>query len=301
MNRPVFEGSAVAIVTPFDEGGVNYKKLEKLVEFHLQNKTDAIVVCGSTGEASTMPDPEHLDTIKCVVDTVNGRVPVIAGTGSNDTQHGIRLTSDAVKLGADAVLLVTPYYNKCTSEGLYRHYKALSDNCDAPIILYNVPSRTNVNIGPELLYRLADIENIVGIKECNLTQVPNILSLCGDRFDIYSGEDGLVLPLLSLGGKGVISVVANILPELMHDMVHSYINGDEAKARKAQVEIVPLVKALFCEVNPIPVKEALDILGVNPGPCRLPLCEMTKANHDLMKEVLSKYDTSALTSFFKEA
>ena len=300
MNKPIFVGSAVAIVTPFcSEGGVNFKKLEQLVDFHLQNGSDAIVVCGSTGEASTMPDDEHIDTIKCVVDAVNHRVPVIAGTGSNDTAHGIRLTKRACQVGADAALIVTPYYNKCTPEGLYRHFKVMAENCDVPVILYNVPSRTNVNISPEVLYRLSDVENIKAIKECNLGQVPEILSLCGDRYDLYSGEDGLVVPLMSLGGKGVISVVANLLPSKMSRMVHAFMEGDIKTARDIQVEIIPLVKAMFCEVNPIPVKEAVDYVGFKTGECRLPLCGMSEKNRKSMIEVLSKYDLSHIDSFLE--
>lgn len=297
MNKPIFEGSAVAIVTPFTEGGVDYKKLEQLVDFHLQCGTDAIVVCGSTGEASTMPDKEHLDTIKCVIDACGGKIPVIAGTGSNDTAHGIHLTQEACRMGADAVLLVTPYYNKCTPEGLYRHYKATASSCDKPVILYNVPSRTNVNISPEVLYRLADVENIVAIKECNFGQVPEVMSLCGDRFSFYSGEDGLAMPMAALGAKGVISVVANILPQKMSAMMHACINGDMKTARDIQIEMIPLVKAMFCEVNPIPVKEALNILGWNVGSCRLPLCEMSDRNHEFVCDTLKKYDLSFIEQF----
>lgn len=292
MNQPIFEGSGVAIVTPFTERGVNYKKLEQLVDFHLQKGSDAIVVCGSTGEASTMPDEEHLSVIKCVIDSVNGRVPVIAGTGSNDTVHGAQLTKKACELGADAVLVVTPYYNKCTPEGLFRHCKTMANSCDIPILLYNVPSRTNVNISPEVLARIADCpdcNNIVGIKECNIDNVPETINRCGDRFTFYSGEDGLVLPLLSLGAKGVISVAANLIPTQMSKMVHSYLDGDLKAALDSQIDIIPLVKALFSEVNPIPVKEAMNILGLEVGPCRLPLCEMSKANHDKLVNVLSTY------------
>lgn len=297
MSRPIYEGSAVAVVTPFTESGVDFAKLEKLVEFHIQNKTDCIVICGSTGEAATMPDAEHIATIKCAVDAAAKRVPVIAGTGSNDTAHGVHLTQEAVKAGADACLVVTPYYNKCTQEGLYRNFKAYAESVDAPIVLYNVPSRTNVNITPDLLYRLADVENIVAMKECNFGQVPEIFSKCGDRYDLYSGEDGLVVPMLSMGAKGVISVVANLVPEYMHDMVRAYLDGNTAKAREMQVGIIPLVKAMFCEVNPIPVKEAINMAGVNVGPCRLPLCEMSEKNHAYVAEVLKQYDLSALESY----
>ena len=244
-----------------------------------------------------MTDEEHEAAIKCAIDTVAGRVPVIAGTGSNDTAYCLDLSKRADKLGADALLLVTPYYNKCTQEGLYRNYKTVADAVSCPIILYNVPSRTNVNISPELLYRLSDCENIVGVKECNFAQVPEIYSLCGDRYAMYSGEDGLAVPMVSLGAKGVISVVANILPREMSQMIHSYIDGDIQKARDMQISMIPLVKALFCEVNPIPVKEAMNILGWNAGPCRLPLCEMSEANHKKMVDVLAKYDTSATAKF----
>ena len=299
MSRPVFEGAGVAIVTPFFEnGGINFDELKRLIEFQIEQKIDSIVICGSTGEAATMNHEEHVAAIKCAVDTVAGRVPVIAGTGSNDTAYCVELTKKAEELGADAALLVTPYYNKCTQEGLYRHYKTVAEAVpNLPLILYNVPSRTNVNISPELLYRLFDCENIIGVKECNFGQVPEIYSLCGDRYALYSGEDGLAVPMISLGAKGVISVIANILPKETSEMIHDYMNGDTKKARDAQIAFIPLVKAMFCEVNPIPVKEAMNILGWNAGPCRLPLCEMSKANHDKVVEVLAKYDTSAMKDF----
>ena len=298
MARPIFTGAGVAIVTPFNESGIDFKKLEELIEFQIKNKIDSIIICGSTGEAATMDHKEHVDAIKCAVDTVAGRVPVIAGTGSNDTAYGIRLSKDAQQVGADAVLLVTPYYNKCTQEGLYRHYKATAESVDIPCVLYNVPSRTNVNITPELLSRLADVENIVAIKECNFGQVPDILSLCGDRYALYSGEDGLVVPMLSLGAYGVISVVANLMPEYTHDMVYAYKNGELDKARQMQIDVNPMVKAMFCEVNPIPVKEAMNMVGMNVGPCRLPLCEMSAKNHEYVDGVLKKYDLSAVSEFF---
>ncbi len=294
----IFEGAGVAIVTPFTDNGIDFPKLEKLIEFHIANKTDAIVICGSTGEAATMDDDEHVAAIKCAVDTVAGRVPVIAGTGSNDTKYGIDLTKKAQALGADAALVVTPYYNKCTPSGLVAHYKAIANSVDIPIILYNVPSRTNVNISPDVLYKLADQENIVAVKECNLGQVPETYSKCGDRYTMYSGEDGLAIPMVSLGAKGVISVTANIIPEFTSKMIHAYLDGDVKKARDMQIEVIPLVNAMFCEVNPIPVKEALNILGIDVGHCRMPLCDMTPAGHDRVAETLKAYDTSALTSFF---
>lgn len=294
----IFEGAGVAIVTPFTDNGIDFPKLEKLIEFHIANKTDAIIICGSTGEAATMDDDEHIAAIKCAVDTAAGRVPVIAGTGSNDTKYGIELTKKAQSLGADAALVVTPYYNKCTPAGLVAHYRAIANSVDIPLILYNVPSRTNVNISPDVLYQLADQENIVAVKECNLGQVPETYSKCGDRYTMYSGEDGLAIPMVSLGAKGVISVTANIIPEFTSTMIHSYLDGDVKKARDMQIEVIPLVNAMFCEVNPIPVKEALNILGIDVGHCRMPLCDMTPAGHDRVAKVLKDYDTSALTSFF---
>jgi 4-hydroxy-tetrahydrodipicolinate synthase len=299
MSKPVFEGAGVAIVTPFyDDGGINFDELKRLIEFQIEQKIDSIVICGSTGEAATMTEEEHVAAIKFAVDTVAGRVPVIAGTGSNDTAFGVELTKKAYELGADAALLVTPYYNKCTQEGLFRHYAKIAEAVpELPIILYNVPSRTNVNIGPELLKRLSVYENIIGVKECNFGQVPEIYSLCGDRYALYSGEDGLAVPMLSLGAKGVISVVANVLPNETSKMIHDYLNGDIESAKNTQIRFIPLVKAMFCEVNPIPVKEAMNILGWNAGNCRLPLCEMSKANHDKMVEVLAQYDTSAMADF----
>lgn len=292
MKKPVFVGSAVALVTPFNEGGVDTKKLKALIDFQIANKTDAIVVAATTGEAATMPDEEHLATIKTVVEYVDGRVPVIAGTGSNDTAHGIKLAREATAIGADALLAVTPYYNKTSQEGIYRHFKATAEATDLPIIVYNVPSRTNLNIAPATYKRLSEIENIVGVKECNMSQVPEIVNLCGDDFVLYSGEDGLVVPLLSMGGKGVISVASHIVPETMHDMVDAYLNGDVSRAAKMQADIVPLVKALFSDVNPIPVKEALNLLGWNIGQCRMPLCEMSDAGRENLAATLKQYDLS---------
>ena len=299
MSKPVFEGAGVAIVTPFFEnGGINFDELKRMIEFQIDQKIDAIIICGSTGEAATMNHEEHIAAIKCAVDTVADRVPVIAGTGSNDTAYCVELTKQAEALGADAALLVTPYYNKCTQEGLYRHYKMVADAVpNLPLILYNVPSRTNVNISPELLLRLSECENIIGVKECNFGQVPEIYSLCGDRYALYSGEDGLAVPMISLGAKGVISVIANVMPKETSEMIHDYMNGNTEKAKDQQIAFIPLVKAMFCEVNPIPVKEAMNILGWNAGPCRLPLCEMSKANHDKVVDVLAKYDLSAMKDF----
>ncbi|MBP5655724.1 MAG: 4-hydroxy-tetrahydrodipicolinate synthase [Clostridiales bacterium] len=297
MARPVFEGAGVAIVTPFNDNGIDFAKLEKLIDFQIENKTDSIIICGSTGEAATMSEAEHLDAIKCAVDATAGRVPVIAGTGSNDTEFAVSLTKKAKELGADAALLVTPYYNKCTPEGLYRHYKKIASAVDIPVILYNVPSRTNVNISPAVLARLAECDNIVAVKECNLSQVPETYSLTGDRYALYSGEDGLVVPMLSLGAYGVISVASNLVPEQVSAMVHAYLDGDTKTARDIQISLIPLVNALFCEVNPIPVKEALNIAGWNVGLPRLPLCEMSEAGHKRMEETLKGYDLSAMDKY----
>lgn len=292
MKKPVFVGSAVALITPFNEGGVDTKKLKALIDFHLANNTDAIVVAATTGECATMPDEEHLATIRTVVEYVNGRVPVIAGTGSNDTAHGVKLAKEATAIGADALLSVTPYYNKTSQEGIYRHFKATAEATNLPIIVYNVPSRTNLNIAPSTYKRLSEIENIVGIKECNISQVPETVNLCGDDMVLYSGEDGLVVPLLSMGGKGVISVAAHIVPKTMHDMIMAFLNGDVAGAAKMQADIIPLVKALFSDVSPIPVKEALNILGWDIGSCRMPLCEMSDDLRSKLADTLKKYDLS---------
>lgn len=292
MKKPVFVGSAVALVTPFNEGGVDTKKLKALIDFHIAHKTDAIVVAATTGEAATMPDEEHLATIRTVVEYVDGRIPVIAGTGSNDTSHAIKLAREATAIGADALLAVTPYYNKTSQEGIFRHFKATAEATDLPIIVYNVPGRTNLNITPATYKRLSEIENIIGVKECNMSQIPETVSLCGDDLVLYSGEDGLVVPLLSMGGKGVISVASHIVPETMHNMVMSFLDGDVKGAAKMQADIIPLVKALFSDVNPIPVKEALNLLGWDIGECRMPLCEMSEAGRANLAAVLKQYDLS---------
>ncbi|MBN1892492.1 MAG: 4-hydroxy-tetrahydrodipicolinate synthase [Clostridiales bacterium] len=297
MKKPVFEGAAVAIVTPFAQGGVDDKKLRQLVDFHLHSGTDAIVVCGTTGEASTMPDDEHLNAIRIVVEHVNGRIPVIAGTGSNDTSHGAKLTREADAIGADALLIVTPYYNKASQEGLYRHFKVMSKETSKPIILYNVPSRTSLNIAPSTIARLSEIDNIVAIKECNLSQAPEVAHLCKDNIVLYTGEDGVVVPMLSLGAKGVISVAANIVPSLMSQMVHKFLDGDMKGALQIQLDIVPLVQALFSDVNPIPVKEALNILGWDIGSCRLPLCDMSDEAKANLRTVMGRYDLSSHNAY----
>lgn len=289
MKNPLFTGSAVAIITPFTDTGVDYPTLAKLIEFQIKGGSDAIVICATTGEASTMPDDEHIATIKFAVDTVNKRLPVIAGTGSNDTRHAIELSKAAEAVGADGLLSVTPYYNKATQKGLYNHFKMIADSVSIPMILYNVPSRTNLNINPETVKALAEIDNIIGVKECNLGQVGDIVNLCGDDFTVYSGDDNSILPLLALGGKGVISVMANIIPQDTHDMVAKFFAGDVPGAIKLQLKTLNLIKALFCEVNPIPVKAAVNLLGFPAGKCRMPLTELEGSHLELLRAEMQAY------------
>ena len=274
MKSPLFIGSAVAIITPFNDNGVDYDTLGDLIEFQIKNSTDAIVICGTTGEASTMPDEEHIAVVKFTVDKVNKRVPVIAGSGSNDTRHAIKLAQELEKAGADALLAVTPYYNKATQKGLYQHFVMTAERVKIPIILYNVPGRTNLNINPETMQELAKINNIIGVKECNFEQIGEIINLCGPDFAIYSGEDSMVLPYLSMGAKGVISVMANVIPQDTHDMVMKFLAGDVNIAMATQLKVLNLVKMLFCEVNPIPVKAAVGLMGYKVGDCRMPLTNL---------------------------
>lgn len=289
MKEIVFTGSAVAIVTPFTATGVDYEALSRLCEFQIENGTDAIVVAGTTGEASTMPDEEHIAVVRHVVESVAGRIPVIAGTGSNDTAHGVHLSQMAAAAGADVLLSCAPYYNKTSQRGLVQHFSAYAAAVDLPIILYNVPSRTNMNIEPSTYRELAKIENIVGTKECNMGQVAEVVSLCGDDLIQYTGEDGMILPCLSYGGKGVISVLANVVPAETHEMVASYLRGETARATELQIWAQPLIKALFSDVNPIPVKAALNLCGFNVGSCRLPLCDMSEAALAELARVLARY------------
>ncbi len=273
----LFKGSAVALVTPFHaDGSVNFDKLAELVEWQIAEKTDAIIACGTTGESSTLKDDEHLAVIGHIIKAANGRVPVIAGTGSNDTAYGIWLSKEAEKLGADALLVVTPYYNKPTQKGLIANFTAIADAVNIPIILYSVPGRTGVNIEPSTVAALAKHPNIAGIKEAsgNIAQVVEIARLIPEDFMLYSGNDEMVVPLLSVGGHGVISVLANIKPRETHDMVVRYLEGDVQGSRKLQLELKPLIDALFCESNPIPVKTALNLMGKDVGPLRLPLTDM---------------------------
>ena len=286
----IFKGSAVALITPFDENGkVNFEKIKELIEFHITNGTDAIVACGTTGEASTMNDEEHLAVIKTVVDAVNKRIPVIAGTGGNDTDHSIYMSKEAEKLGADALLVITPYYNKANKSGLKKHFEAIANSVNLPIILYNVPSRTNVNIPPALVADLAkNVDNIVAIKEAcgDLAQVAEVCRLVPEDFAVYSGNDDSILPLLSLGGVGVISVLANICPRETHDLVAKFMDGDLEGSRKLQLDMKPLIDSLFIEVNPVPVKTAANLMGFNVGDLRLPLAEMEDKNLEVLKKEL---------------
>lgn len=293
MKQSVFSGSGVAIVTPFTDGPksqVDYVKFAELIDWQIAAGTDAIIIAGTTGEASTMPDTEHIELIAKGVEMINKRVPAIAGVGSNDTVHAVNLAMAAERAGADALLCVTPYYNKASQEGLYRHFAATAAAVHLPIILYNVPSRTNCNIAPATYQRLTEFDNIVGVKECNFGQLGDTMDLCGDRLDFYSGEDGLVVPLMSLGGKGVISVIANIVPELTAQMTHAFLAGDTLSAGRMQVKLSRLIQAMFCDVNPMPVKAALNLMGKAVGLCRLPLCEVSAANLEYIKKTLTSYD-----------
>ena len=295
MKKLPFTGSGVAIVTPFNENGVDFEKLGEIIDIQIANKTDAIVVAGTTGEASTMPDAEHLSVIEYTVKKVAGRVPVVAGTGSNDTNHAISLTKEAQKLGADAILSVTPYYNKANSKGLTAHFKAIAECVDIPVILYNVPSRTGVNFSIDVLKELAKVENIVAVKEAsgNISYTAKVAAEVPELY-IYSGNDDMIVPVLSLGGKGVISVVANILPEETHNICELYAKGEIEKSRKLQLDLLGLINALFIEVNPVPVKTAMNILGYNVGKLRLPLDEMEEGNYNKLAEILKSYGVKKL-------
>lgn len=288
---PIFKGAGVAIVTPFTQDDkVNFEELGRMIDFQIAGGTDAIIICGTTGESSTLTHEEHDACIKFAVEHTAGRVPVIAGTGSNSTAEAIRLSTHAQNNGADALLLVTPYYNKATQKGLIQHYTAIANSVDLPIILYNVPSRTGVNILPQTAVTLAkNVKNIVAVKEAsgNISQVAELAALADGCIDIYSGNDDQVVPLLSLGGVGVISVLSNVMPKLTHDMVMSYLNGDVKLSRQLQLSVMNLNKALFCEVNPIPVKEALNMMGWNAGAVRSPLCEMEPQHKELLRKELA--------------
>lgn len=289
MKKILFKGCGTAISTPFDENGVNLKEFERLIKNQIQNKADAIIVCGTTGESSTMTTEEKKKAIKCAVQTANGRIPIIAGTGGNNTKQVIENSKLAESLGVDGLLIVTPYYNKCTPKGLVEHYKVIAQSVSLPIILYSVPSRTGVNIEPKTCLEISKIENIVAIKEAsgNISQVAEIAHLCGDNLHIYSGNDDQILPILSLGGLGVISVLSNVKPEYTHNIVQNFFDGNIEKATKMQLDALPLIKALFSEVNPIPVKAALNIQGYDFGIPRLPLTPMTAEKIEVLKKELN--------------
>ena len=285
----IFTGAGTALVTPFNENGIDYTAFEVMLDYQIKGGIDALVVCGTTGESSTMSKQEDQDAIAFVVKHSDGRVPVIAGAGSNDTASAVLASKKASDLGADGILIVTPYYNKCTDEGLIRHYHAIADASGAPIIAYNVPSRTGVNIKPEVMKEIAVHDNVAAIKEASgdISQIAKTCRLCSD-IDVYSGNDDHVVPILSLGGKGVISVVSNVMPQMTHDMVASYLSGDAATATALQHKLNPLIDALFSEVNPIPVKTALNMIGIKAGLLRMPLCEMSEQKAaKLRKELIA--------------
>lgn len=291
MKNTVFTGAGVALITPFNEKGVDFNKLGEIIDYQIENSTDAIVVCGTTGEPATMPDEEHLSVIEYAVKKVNKRVPLIAGTGGNDTAHCTRLSKEAQNLGADALLLVTPYYNKTSQKGLRKHFEMVADAVDIPMILYNVPSRTGLNISVGCMKELAKHKNIVGLKEAsgNLSFTMEMMKECGDMIDIYSGNDDIIVPMLSIGCKGVISVLSNVMPRQAHDICDLYFKGKTEESRKLQLELLDLIKALFVEVNPIPVKTAMNLMGMNVGNLRLPLYDMEDKNLEILKESLKKH------------
>uniref|UniRef100_UPI0040572015 4-hydroxy-tetrahydrodipicolinate synthase n=1 Tax=Acetatifactor sp. TaxID=1872090 RepID=UPI0040572015 len=289
----IFKGAGVAIVTPMKANGeVDYDRFKELIEFQIKNGTDAIIVCGTTGEASTLTHEEHLDVIKYCVEVVAGRIPVVAGTGSNCTETAIYLSTEAEKYGVDGLLVVSPYYNKATQKGLYAHFKAIADSVKVPIILYNVPSRTGCNILPETVVSLCkDVENIVGVKEAsgNISQVAHLAAIADGNVDIYSGNDDQIVPLLSLGGIGVISVLSNVAPKQTHDICQKFFDGDVAGSCKMQLEAIELCDALFCEVNPIPVKKAVELMGLCGGALRMPLTEMEDKNVARLEKAMKEY------------
>lgn len=289
----VFEGAGVALITPFkDNGEINYEKLEEILEEQIAGGTDAIVACGTTGEASTMTHEEHLDVIRFACEKVKGRIPVVAGTGSNCTETAIYLSQEAERLGADGVLVVSPYYNKATQKGLYRHFAAVAESIKIPVILYNIPGRTGVNIAPETIAKLCEnVENIVGVKEAsgNFSAIAQLMNLTDGRIDLYSGNDDQIVPMLALGGKGVISVLSNIAPRQTHAICEAFFAGNVKESARLQLAAIPLIEALFCEVNPIPVKAAMNLMGKETGPLRMPLTEMEPQNQERLKAAMEAY------------
>lgn len=292
MKKRIFTGAGVAIATPmYEDGTVNWQEYGRFIDWQIENSTDAIVVCGTTGESATLNDEEHVASIRFVKERVAGRVPVIAGTGSNDTSYAVKLAKDAADIGVDGLLVVTPYYNKTSQRGLVAHYNAIADATDLPMILYSVQSRTGCNILPATCKELSKHPNIVAIKEAsgNIEQVAKIRALCGDDLDVYSGEDSLIVPMLSLGGLGVISVLSNVAPRQTHDICQLFFDGKVKESAALQLEYLDLVSALFSDVNPIPVKEALNMMGFAAGPCRLPLIGMTSEGREALRAVMEKH------------
>lgn len=292
MKNCLFEGAGVALITPMHkDGSVNYDKLTELVDWQIENKTDAIIACGTTGESSTLNDNEHRKVIEKVVKETNGRVPVIAGTGSNNTQYAIELSKEAENLGADGVLVVSPYYNKSSQTGLVKHYSKIADSINIPLIIYDIPSRTGCKISIDTFKTLANHDNIVGIKAASgvISDVATLAAECGDKLDIYSGNDDQIIPIMSLGGKGVISVISNVIPKETHDICRLYLDGECHKSTKMQLDFIDLVHKLFIDVNPIPVKDAMNMMGMEVGPCRLPLCSLDENKMNILKSCLEKY------------
>lgn len=289
MKKTLFTGAGVAIVTPFTNDGVDFDKLKELIEFQIREGTDALIVCGTTGECATMTEDEQKSVFKFAVETVNKRIPVIAGTGSNNTKHAIHMSKVAQELGCDGILSVTPYYNKSSQKGLYEHFKAIAESIDIPMILYNVPGRTGVNITPQTVYQLSLLDNVVAVKECNIDQVGSIVNLCDKDFSVYSGNDDQILPYLSLGAKGVISVISNIIPKDTHEMVVKFLNGETKEAIDMHLKSLELCKAIFIDVNPIPIKAAMNLLGMNVGKCRMPLIDTSEENIKVIETSLKEY------------
>lgn len=292
MKNTIFTGAAIAIITPMNaDGSINYEQLGQLIDFQIENHTDAIVICGTTGEASTMTDEEHLECIRFAVEKTAGRVPVIAGTGSNDTKYAVELSKEAEAVGADGLLLVTPYYNKTTQKGLIAHFNAVADAVNIPIILYNIPGRTGMNMDVATVKELAKHPNIVAVKEAsgNISYAAKLIAECGDMIDVYSGNDDMIVPLMSLGGKGVISVLSHVIPKETHDMVQLCLDNNFAEATKLQIKYLDLINNLFIEVNPIPVKEAVNMMGMNVGSCRLPLCDMSEEHKAVLRASMEKH------------
>lgn len=292
MKKVLFTGSAIAIITPFDaDNKINFAKLGEIIDDQIANGTDGIVICGTTGEGATLDHEEHTEAIRFTVEHTAGRVPVIAGTGSNDTNYCVKLSNEAEKTGVDGLLMVTPYYNKTSQEGLIKHYSYIAERVSAPIILYNVPSRTGVNIQPETYHELSKIERIVATKEASgdISQIAATIALCGDDLTVYSGNDDQVTAIMALGGKGVISVLSHVAPRVAHDMAASFLEGDPARSAKLQLEWFDVCKALFCDVNPIPVKEAMNMMGWDVGECRLPLTATTPAKREVLRRALANH------------